>query len=293
MRAVRFTLALGASLLASTLIGSGAAKAACPDDATIDAFLAARASAAPTPPPVAAGGSMADALCAQGKILTRLEKDLGPVVGYKAGLTSPKSQEAFGVTEPVFGTLLEGMIIKGDATARPAEAVRALFEADLVVEIADAAVNDATTPEEVLAHIAGVRPFLELPALVVGKDDKLDGPAITSINVGAWKGAMGELIEIPQGAEGVAMLADFTAKLTDDASGETLSAAPGKAVLGHPLNAVTWIAGVLKAQGKALKPGDLVSVGSIGPLHPMKPGLSVTLTYEGLPGTPKIGARFE
>lgn len=293
MRAVRFTLALGAALLASTLIGPGAAQAACPDDATIDAFLAARASAAPTPPPVAAGGSMADALCAQNKILTRLETDLGPVVGYKAGLTSPKSQEAFGVTEPVFGTLLEGMIVKGNATAHPAEAVRALFEADLVVEIADAAVNDATTPEEVLAHIAGVRPFLELPALVVGKDDKLDGPAITSINVGAWKGAMGELIEIPQGAEGVAMLADFTAKLTDDANGETLSAAPGKAVLGHPLNAVTWIAGVLKAQGKALKPGDLVSVGSIGPLHPMKPGLSVTLTYEGLPGTPKIGARFE
>ena len=293
MHSNRSALALGASLLVSTVLLAGTAQAACPDDATIDAFLAARASAASTPPPVAAGGSMADALCAQGKILARLEKDLGPVVGYKAGLTSPKSQEAFGVTEPVFGTLLQGMIVRGNATARPAEAVRALFEADLVVEIADAAVNEATTPEEVLAHIAGVRPFLELPALVVGKDDKLDGPAITSINVGAWKGAMGELIEIPQGAEGVAMLADFTAKLTDDASGETLSAAPGKAVLGHPLNAVTWIAGVLKAQGKALKPGDLVSVGSIGPLHPMKPGLSVTLTYEGLPGTPKIGARFE
>ncbi|WP_067336394.1 2-keto-4-pentenoate hydratase [Stappia indica] len=293
MHAHRSALALGASLLVSTVLVAGSAQAACPDDAAIDAFLAARASAAPTPPPVAAGGSMEDALCAQGKILARLETDLGPIVGYKAGLTSPKSQEAFGVTEPVFGTLLEGMIIKGNATARPAEAVRALFEADLVVEIADAAVNDATTPEEVLAHIAGVRPFLELPALVVGKDDKLDGPAITSINVGAWKGAMGELIEIPQGAEGVAMLADFTAKLTNDANGETLSAAPGKAVLGHPLNAVSWIAGVLKAQGKALKPGDLVSVGSIGPLHPMKPGLSVTLTYEGLPGTPKIGARFE
>lgn len=293
MHAHRSALALGASLLVSTVLVAGSAQAACPDDAAIDAFLAARASAAPTPPPVAAGGSMADALCAQDKILARLETDLGPVVGYKAGLTSPKSQEAFGVTEPVFGTLLEGMIIKGNATARRAEAVRALFEADLVVEIADAAVNDATTPEEVLAHIAGVRPFLELPALVVGKDDKLDGPAITSINVGAWKGAMGELIEIPQGAEGVAMLADFTAKLTNDANGETLSAAPGKAVLGHPLNAVSWIAGVLKAQGKALKPGDLVSVGSIGPLHPMKPGLSVTLTYEGLPGAPKIGARFE
>jgi 2-oxo-hept-3-ene-1,7-dioate hydratase len=288
MRPSAIALALGATLLAS-----GTAVAACPEDAAIDAFLSARAAAAPTPPPVAAGRSMADALCAQGKIVARLGKDLGPVVGYKAGLTSPRAQEVFGVTEPVFGTLLRGMIVSDGAVVKPSEAGRPLFEADLVVEIADAAVNDATTPDEVLRHIAGVRPFLELPALVVGKDDKLDGPAITSINVGAWKGAMGELIEIPQGAEGVAMLADFTAKLTNDTSGEVLSAAPGKAVLGHPLNAVTWIAGVLKAQGKALKPGDLVSVGSIGPLHPMKPGLSVTLTYEGLPGTPKIGARFE
>jgi 2-keto-4-pentenoate hydratase len=288
MRASVVTLALATSFLVSA-----PAFAACPDDAAIDAFLAERAAERPTTAPVAAGGSIADALCAQEKIVARLSADLGPVVGYKAGLTSPKSQEIFGVSEPVFGTLLKGMILEPGASVSPSDAVRALYEADLIVEISDAAVNEASTPEEVLASIAGVRPFLELPALVVGKDEKLDGAAITSINVGAWRGVMGELIVLPQGAEGVAMLAGFTARLTDDATGETLSAAPGKAVLGHPLNAVTWIAGVLKAQGKALKPRDLVSVGSIGPLHPMKPGMSVTLAYEGLPGTPKIGASFK
>jgi 2-keto-4-pentenoate hydratase len=288
MRASVVTLALATSFLVSA-----PAFAACPDDAAIEAFLAERATARPTTAPVAAGGSIADALCAQEKIVARLSADLGPVIGYKAGLTSPKSQEIFGVSEPVFGTLLKGMILEPGASVSPSDAVRALYEADLIVEISDAAVNEASTPEEVLASIAGVRPFLELPALVVGKDEKLDGAAITSINVGAWRGVMGELIVLPQGAEGVAMLAGFTARLTDDATGETLSAAPGKAVLGHPLNAVTWIAGVLKAQGKALKPGDLVSVGSIGPLHPMKPGMSVTLAYEGLPGTPKIGASFK
>uniref|UniRef100_UPI003BACFA15 2-keto-4-pentenoate hydratase n=1 Tax=Stappia sp. TaxID=1870903 RepID=UPI003BACFA15 len=275
------------------VLASGTAYAECPDDATIDAFLAARAEARPVPAPVTAGGTMEDALCAQGKILTKLEKAEGPVVGYKAGLTSPKAQEAFGVTEPVFGTLLEGMILPPGATVKAGDANRALFEADLVVEIADPAVNDATTPEEVLATIAGIRPFIELPALVVASKEKLDGPAITSINVGAWKGVMGEVIPVPQGDVGAEMLSEFTAKLTDDATGETLSAAPGKAVLGNPLNAVIWIAQTLKAQGKSLQPGDLVSVGSIGPLHPMKPGMSVTLTYEGLPDNPSISAAFE
>ncbi|MHC5656084.1 2-keto-4-pentenoate hydratase [Stappia sp. ICDLI1TA098] len=279
--------------LCATFFFANPANAECPDDSTIDAFMAARAQAAPTPAPVAAGGSMEDALCAQDKIVQRLSKDLGPVAGYKAGLTSPKAQEAFGVSEPVFGTMLRDMFLQDGATVSASEAGRPLFEADLIVEIADPAVNDATTPEEVLRTISGVRPFIELPALVVAKENKLDGPAITSINVGAWKGVMGNVIAIPQGDVGTEMMANFNAKLTDSATGEVLSEAPGKAVLGNPLNAVIWVAAKLKEQGKSLKPGDYVSVGSIGPLHPMKPGMSITLTYEGLPGDPKIGATFE
>ncbi|MBA4612528.1 hydratase [Stappia taiwanensis] len=272
---------------------TGAASAACPDDAAVEAFLAARQAAEPAPLAIAAGAPLADGQCAQDKLVARLTESLGPVIGYKAGLTSPPAQKAFGVTEPVFGTLLKGMILETGATVRPAEAVRPLFEADLIVEIGDAAVNAATTPAEVLASIRGVRPFLELPALVVGPDTKLDGAAITAINVGAWKGVMGDLIALPEGDAGVAMLADFTARMTDAQTGETLSAAPGRAVLGHPLNAVIWVAKTLKAQGKALAPGDLVSVGTFGPLTPMKPGMSVRLTYEGLPGTPSLDASFE
>ncbi|WP_157727705.1 2-keto-4-pentenoate hydratase [Stappia sp. ES.058] len=284
---IGLALAVGAALLHVT-----AAQAACPDTATVDTFVADRAAARPAAPPIAAGASLEDGFCAQAMVVERLTKDLGPIVGYKAGLTSPPAQKAFGVTEPVFGTLLRDMILKPGASVRAADAVRALFEADLIVEIGDTAVNDATTPAEVLASVRGVRPFLELPALVAPAETRFDGPVITAINVGAWRGVMGDLIEIPKGDAGVSMLADFTARLSDEATGETISAAPGRAVLGHPLNAVIWIAGVLKAQGKALKPGDLVSVGSIGPLNPMKPGLSVRLTYDGLPGTPSVTASF-
>lgn len=264
----------------------------CPSPETVEAFLAARAAAEPTPPPVAAGGTLEDGFCAQDMIVERLIPSLGPVVGWKAGLTSEKAQAAFGVSEPVLGTLLEGMLLEDGATAKPAEAVRSLFEADLIVEIADAGIMDAETPEDALDHITGVRPFLELPALVVPKDAKLDGAAITAINVGAWKGVMGDLIEVPKGAEGVAMLGDMTARLTD-AQGAELSAVPGRAVLGNPLNAVLWVRDQLAKRGGSLEGGDLISVGSIGPLHPMKPGMTVTLTYEGLPGTPAISASFE
>ena len=220
MRLIGLALALGAALLHTSL-----AQAACPDAATVDTFIADRAAARPAMPPIAAGSSLDDGLCAQAMVVERLSKDLGPVVGYKAGLTSPPAQQAFGVDEPVFGTLLRDMLLKPGASVRAADAVRSLFEADLIVEIGDAAVNDATTPAEVLAAIRGVRPFLELPALVAPLDIQLDGPMITAINVGAWRGVMGDLIALPADETGVAMLADFTARLTDETTGETISAA--------------------------------------------------------------------
>ncbi|MFV0473090.1 MAG: 2-keto-4-pentenoate hydratase [Pikeienuella sp.] len=281
------------TLAAFTLVSLAApAFAACPDSAVVDAFVAARAAAEPTSPPVAAGGALKDGFCAQTMVVERLSADLGPVVGWKAGLTSTKSQEAFGVTEPVIGTLLQGMLLESGATVRADEAVRALFEADLIVEIADDAIMDAKTPEEALAHIRGVRPFLELPALVVGPDEKFDGAALTSINVGAWKGVMGPLVEIPAGAEGVALMAGLTARLVDQ-DGAVISEASGSAVLGNPLNAVIWAADALRRQGLSLEAGSLVSVGSIGPLSPIKPGMTVTLSYDGLPGAEEISVSFE
>lgn len=279
-------------LAAAAALLPAIAFAGCPDQATIDAFLADRAAARPAASPLPEGATLEDGLCAQAMVVKGLIPALGPVVGYKAALTSPRAQEMFGVTEPVLGTLLQGMLIENDAVVRPAEAARPLFEADLVVEIADAAVGEATVPEEVLPHIRGVRPFLELPALVLDPGVKIDGPILTAVNGGAWKGVLGDLVAVPEGQAGIDMLAGFTARLTD-ASGAELSAAPGSAVLGHPLNAVIWVADMLEKQGGELKAGDLVSVGSLGPLHPMKAGMRITVTYEGLPGSPSLSARFE
>ena len=53
-----------------------------------------------------------------------------------------------------------------------------------------------------------------------------------------------------------------------DQNGEQLASAPGSAVLGHPLNAVLW----LRDSGITFKEGDMISVGSIGPLLPPKSG---------------------
>jgi 2-keto-4-pentenoate hydratase len=41
-----------------------------------------------------------------------------------------------------------------------------------------------------------------------------------------------------------------------------------------------------------LKPGDVLSLGSFtAPMSP-RPGLAVTVRYEGLPGNPEVSVRF-
>jgi 2-keto-4-pentenoate hydratase len=75
-------------------------------------------------------------------------------------------------------------------------------------------------------------------------------------------------------------------------SGRELAAGEGAAILDHPLNAVLWLAQDLERSRIRLKPGDMLSLGSFTtPLTP-RPGLAVTVRYEGLPGNPAVSVRF-
>ena len=49
---------------------------------------------------------------------------------------------------------------------------------------------------------------------------------------------------------------------------------------------------IFHALPSLLQPGDLLSLGSFSKLLPPQPGLSVTATYEGLPGNPSVSVRF-
>jgi 2-oxo-hept-3-ene-1,7-dioate hydratase len=270
--------------LAAIAMAAGPALAACPGDAEIEALTEAMLSATPAATPEVE--SVEDGLCAQEKLVARLSDAWGPPVGYKAGLTSAAAQEAFGVSEPVRGRLLDGMMLEEGATVDATFGTVPRFEADLIVVIGDASVNEAASPEEVLAAIDAIHPFIELPDLYVADPRTLDGPSITAINVGARHGVLGPAID-PGGADMLSALADMTVRIVD-AEGRELSAAPGSAVLGHPLNAVLW----LRDSGVTFAEGDLVSVGSIGPLHEPQAGMTATATYEGLPGDPSLSVTF-
>ena len=281
MRLSRHALPL-AALLAC---GPGVAAAECASDVAIARYVSDWQAGKPTAA-LGAGASMEDARCTQQKLVDRLRLSRGGVVGHKAGLTSRPAQERFGVSEPVRGVLLEKMLLEDGARVPERFGARPLFEADLILVIGDAAINQAEGAAAALEHISAVRPFIELPDLAVAEGEPITGATLTAGNVGARLGVMGD--PIPVTPHFLDFLEIMTVKV-HDAEGTLLAEAPGSVVLGHPVRSVLW----LIENGVRLEKGDLVSVGSIGPLlPPEKAKGKATVTYEGLPGNPSISVVF-
>lgn len=234
--------------------------------------------------------SMEEAARIRDGLVAELAASQGKVVGYKAGLTNPVVQKRFGHNSPVRGALLEKMLLEDGAEVPAKFGAVPIFEADLVVVVGDEGINQAKTPAEVLKHLASIRPFIELPDMVTAKEQPLTGAVITSFNVGARLGVLGKPLA-PDAA-----MADALAKMTvvlRDQDGKELARAPGAAILGHPLNAVVWLAEDLAKAGGRLRAGDILSLGSFTAPMPPKVGTTVTVTYEGLPGNPTVSVRFK
>jgi 2-keto-4-pentenoate hydratase len=269
---------------------SSPAGAACLSDLDAAALVANYLAKKPAANPE--GLSDADGACTRAKVNKFLAQQTGAkVVGYKAGLTNPAVQKRFNATAPVWGTLYAPMMLPDGAVVEAAFGARPLFEADLLLRVSSAGINQAKTPEQVLQHIDQVIPAIELPDLMVEAPPKLNGAAIAAINVSARWFVMGTPIPVQRTPEFAASLASMKVVLMGN--GEDLDTGRGSDVLEHPLNAVVWLAQDLQRNGMTLKKGDLISVGSFSKLLPPKPGLKVEVQYQGLPGNPTVKASFK
>ncbi|MBC7954262.1 MAG: fumarylacetoacetate hydrolase [Cytophagales bacterium] len=283
------------SVLATVLLVSvSLSQAECLTDAQAVALFDAFVSKTPAANPE--GLSEADGACTRAKLNGLLALRYGTVIGYKAGLTNPAVQKRFNYDRPVWGVLYEGMLLNNGAVVEAGFGARPLYEADLLVRVKSEAINQAKTPADVLAAIDQIFPFFELPDRMVQVPPKLNGPAVNAINVGARMGVMGQPIAMPPyRAERFALLdalRDMTVILSDG-TGAELARGKGSDILGHPLNAVVWLAEALAQEGRAMKPGDLISLGSFSPLLPPKAGTGAAVTYVGLPGATPVLVTFK
>jgi len=230
----------------------------------------------------------------QADFVKALMPHFGEGVGYKAGLTNPAVQKVFGVSHPVRGTLLKNMILKNGSEVPADFGAAPLYEGDFILRVGSERINEAGTPEEALKSIDAAIPFIELPDLAFAKGVKINGPALVAANVGARFGIAGDPIPVEASKEWMDRLKNFKLQILDE-KGTVLTEGMGSALMDHPLNAVLWIRDSLKAEGKQLKKGDLLSLGSLSKLTPPSPNTVVRAKFIDLDprGPVEISVRFK
>ena len=278
-----------AALVISLSVAS-AARAACPDDAAIARF-AGQILQRQSPTPFAAL-SPADGRCVQDKLVALFAQPLGDVVGYKLGLTNPAIQQRFGIDHPIRGAIFHATLRASSGAEIEARfAAVPVLEADMLVRIGMGGVETALNHHAALIrHIDQVIPFIELPDLVYAPDHRPSLGDLLAVNVGARLGVVGRPIAVTPSAEFAAALGRMSISLHQD--GREVSRAPSAAILGHPLNALAWIARDLAREGRHLREGEMISLGSFSPPQPVVAGQVWTARYEGLGEAQDVVVRF-
>jgi 2-oxo-hept-3-ene-1,7-dioate hydratase len=278
------------TLLILAMLTGPVAHAACPDDSEVAAFVTDFAKRRPSKA-FSNDLSAEDAECAKRKLAKQLPVVLGSLIGYKAAFTNPVMQQRFGVDGPRWGYMYNRNMVDIIAVLPADAGTRLQFEADLIVEVKDAGLADASTPLEALAHLESVIPFIELPDLTL--DGQFSGSRFVAANVGFRGGVTGKEIPVSKTQAFADALANMTVVMVDEADdGKELGRVKGTVLMDHPLNAAIWLAKALRKSGITLKKGDLLSLGSFIPPQPAKEGQKIRLQYLGLPGDPALTVEF-
>lgn len=221
----------------------------------------------------------------QNQFVEILSSKLGKKIGYKAGLTNKIAQEKFGINHPLSGVLLEKMILDNGAIIPDNFGAKTMLEGDLMVRVKSEAINQAKTPEETLKYLDAVIPFVELPDLVYDNQVQLTASKLVAINVGARLGVKGKAITIDSSQEWQDKLANIEIVIKDE-NNQLLATGNSSNLLGNPLEVVFWLKNNLNDQGILLKQGDLLSLGTITPMIPLKPNTVITAEYSGVSPNP-------
>jgi 2-keto-4-pentenoate hydratase len=186
---------------------------------------------------------------------------LGQVTGYKIALTTPAMRAMAGLNDSIAGDMLDGTILRGNSRVRAADYVRLIVEFEIAFEMAeDLPVIGAPYDRAQIAQAVGAA----MPALELADDrnadyGKLKDNAFVLVADNAWnEGAvLGKPVTDWKDIDLAAL------KGVASINGQNVGEGHGCDVMGHPLDALTWIANNLAARGVGLWRGDVVITGSL------------------------------
>lgn len=186
----------------------------------------------------------------------------GEIVGYKIALTSAAMQRMVNVGHPLGGAVLAGVVHHSPAEVSLATFVNLGLECEVAVRLGvDLPADGAPySRESVAARVDAVAPAYELVEDGGIDYDRID--AVTLIADNCWNGGV-VLGEWVRGDADRWLDPAFAAAPTTLAmNGERVSEGKVGDAMGHPLEAVAWVANLLAGRGRTMRAGMLVMTGS-------------------------------
>jgi 2-keto-4-pentenoate hydratase len=217
-----------------------------------------------------------DAAYAVQETNTRLRIKRGArLTGRKIGLTSKTIQKQLGVDRPDFGVLLDTMAIPDGEEVPFGMVLQPRVEGEIAFVMERDLKLERPSTTDVMRAIAYASPSIEICGSRIEKwqisilDTIADNASAALYVLGNTK----------------VKLEDFDGRLCGmvlESKGEPLSVGAGAACLGHPINAVRWLAEEMVRRGRPLLAGDVVMSGALGPMVAVTPGQVYEVRISGL-----------
>jgi 2-keto-4-pentenoate hydratase len=204
----------------------------------------------------------------QEALVAQLEAEGAQQVGYKLGLTGPK--RPFGAEEPLYGRLLDFMVLENGAQVPAGDFVKPLGEWEIAYFF-DKDVSYPVTVEELQDAVGQIAPAVELPDLVFADMKSLTWLDLIASDIAPRRVVIGDKISDEDVDENA-----VTVVATMD--GEVVGEGVGSAVMGDQWEALRFLAEKLNERGEQIHAGDFVISGAMNPLTPLGPG-SYTVDY--------------
>jgi 2-keto-4-pentenoate hydratase len=200
-------------------------------------------------------------------------KDGHTVVGKKIGLTSKAMQQALDVFEPDYGYITDRMMVwEGDCLST-GMLVAPKVEAELAFILKTDLRGPGVTVAKVLQATEGVMPAIEvIDTRIKNWRIKIQDSIADAASIGRIV-TSGKLTPINQ-------LDLRYLGLVFEKNGEVVSTAAGAAVLGHPANAVAWLANKLAQYDIGLEAGEIIMSGSFIAACPVVAGDIVRASFD-------------
>lgn len=201
-----------------------------------------------------------------------------PIGAWKIGAMNPALPVKHGLVRPFCGQVPQALIYPSGCNVRWSELLRPVVEAEILLQLGDDLPPRSSpyTRTEVANCVSAVMPGIEIP-----ESRLIDGHALGAFGMVADQGYAGRLVvgaACPDWRNRDLALETVDLRIND----RVVATGRGARAMGHPLDALTWLANYRSQRGDGLRGGQLISTGSLTGIQMTRPGDQVHAQFDGL-----------